>query len=104
MQAGKLAHKITLQRETETIAATGSPVKVWTTIGTVRAEVVQMTSTEFLTGYGQAENGTIIFRIRYRPGITTADRVRYAGQVYDLKEVTEIGRKRGLELRGVSTA
>ncbi|MNV91444.1 Phage head-tail joining protein [compost metagenome] len=70
----------------------------------MRAEIVQQSATEFLTGFGEAESGTIIFRIRYLPGITTADRVTYAGMAYDLKEVTEIGRRRGLELRAVATS
>eukprot|EP01035_Chromulina_nebulosa_P036820 gene36820-49660_t len=89
-------------RETETVGASGSVLKTWATVATVRAEVVQQTATEFLTGYGEAEDGSIIFRIRYRPGITTADRVSYSGEVFDLKEITEIGRRRGLELRGPS--
>ena len=63
-----------------------------------------MTAAPFPTRFGEAENGTIVFRVRYLAGITTADRVSYAGQVYDLKEVTEIGRRRGLELRAVATA
>lgn len=104
MQAGKLHSRINLQRSVETVTSTGAVQRIWTTICTLRAEVVQRTATEFLAGYGEAENGTIIFRIRYRPGITTADRIRYAGQFYDLEEIKEIGRQRGLELRGVSTA
>lgn len=104
MQAGKLSSTITIQRQTETVTASGGVVKTWADLATVRAEIVQQTATEFLAGYGEAEDGTIIFRVRFRPGITTADRVSYAGRVYDLKEIKEIGRKRGLELRGVSTA
>ena len=104
MQAGKLSSTITIQLQTETVTASGGVVKTWADLDTVRAEVVQQTATEFLTGYGEAEDGTIIFRVRFRPGITTADRVSYAGRVYDLKEIKEIGRRRGLELRGVSTA
>lgn len=104
MQAGKLNRTIILQREIETVRPSGAVVKTWTALATVRAEVVQQSATEFLTGYGEAEDGSVIFRVRYRPGITTADRVSYAGRVYDLKEITEIGRRCGLELRGVSTS
>jgi SPP1 family predicted phage head-tail adaptor len=104
MQAGKLSSTITIQRQAETVLASGNVTKSWTDHATMRAEVVQQSATEYLTGYGEAEDGTIIFRVRYRPGITTADRVSYAGRVYDLKEIKELGRRRGLELRGVSTA
>lgn len=99
MRAGKLDRTITLQRLAATKNEHHTPVSAWLNIATVRAEIVTQSASEFLTGFGEAENGTIVFRVRYLAGITTADRVSYAGQVYDLKEVTEIGRRRGLELR-----
>ncbi|MBZ9694540.1 phage head closure protein [Mesorhizobium sp. CO1-1-9] len=104
MRAGKLDRTISIERKTETVSPTGAVVTAWLNIATVRAEIVTQSASEFLTGFGEAENGTIVFRVRYLAGITTADRVSYAGQVYDLKEVTEIGRRRGLELRAVATA
>lgn len=104
MRAGKLDRTISIERKTETVSPTGAVVSAWLNIATVRAEIVTQSASEFLTGFGEAENGTVVFRVRYLAGITTADRVSYAGQVYDLKEVTEIGRRRGLELRAVATA
>jgi SPP1 family predicted phage head-tail adaptor len=104
LNIGKMDRRITIERETETVSPSGDVVKAWAPIATAWAEIVQQSATEFFTGYGEAETGTAIFRVRYRPGITTADRVTYAGKVYDLKEVAEIGRQDGLELRGVATA
>lgn len=104
MRAGKLDRFITIERSTETKNQHHTPVSAWTTIAAVRAEIVTQSASEFLTGFGEAEAGTIIFRIRYLPSITIADRVAYAGKVYDLKEVTEIGRRRGIELRAVATS
>ncbi|WP_412033152.1 phage head closure protein [Nitratireductor aquimarinus] len=104
MQAGKLDRKICIERLTETVSATGAISNTWTTFTIARAQIVTQSATEFLAGFGEAESGTIVFRIRYLAGITTADRITYAGQLYDLKEVTEIGRRRGLELRAVVTA
>lgn len=103
MRAGKLDRTIAVERKTETVTPSGSVVTAWTNLATVRAEIVQQSASEFLTGFGEAEAGTVIFRIRYLPDITTADRVTYAGQVYDLKEIVEIGRRRGLELRATAT-
>ena len=40
-----------------------------------------------------------MFQIRYLAGITTADRVTFDGATYDIDEIAELGRKRGLELR-----
>ncbi len=104
MRAGQLNRVISIDRLTTTLNGNRSSVSAWTNIDTVRAEIVQQSATEFLSGFGEAESGTIIFRIRYLPGITTADRVTYAGKPYDLKEVSEIGRRRGLELRAVATS
>jgi SPP1 family predicted phage head-tail adaptor len=104
MRAGKLDRTITLERKSETVSETRTVVVTWTNIATVRAEIVTQSASEFLTGFGEAESGTIVFRIRYLAGITTADRVSYAGKVYDLKEITEIGRRRGLELRAVAVS
>jgi len=104
MRAGKLDRTIAIERKTETVTPAGGVVAAWLNIATVRAEIVTQSASEFLTGFGEAENGTIVFRVRYLAGITTADRVTYAGQVYDLKEVTELGRRRGLELRAVATS
>lgn len=104
MRAGKLDRTIAIERQIETVKPSGAVATTWANIDTVRAEIVQQSASEFLTGFGEAENGSIVFRIRYLPGITTADRVSYAGTVYDLKEITEIGRRRGLEIRAVATS
>ncbi|WP_105386067.1 phage head closure protein [Neorhizobium alkalisoli] len=100
LNIGNMDRRITIDRQTETVNPSGDVVKAWTPVAMVWAEVLQQTATEFFTGYGEAETGTMIFRVRYRPGITTADRVTYNGQSYGLKEIKEIGRFEALELRG----
>jgi SPP1 family predicted phage head-tail adaptor len=102
MRAGKLDRSITIERQTETVLPTGAAVSAWSTIASVRAEVVQTTASEIATSYGEAQDGSLTFRVRYLLGITTADRVTYAGQAYDLKTVIEIGRRRSLELMAVA--
>jgi SPP1 family predicted phage head-tail adaptor len=100
LNIGNMDRRITIERKVETKKHTGSVVPTWTPIATVWAEVLQQTANEFFTGYGEAETGTVIFRVRYRPGITTADRVTYNGTAYGLKEIKELGRRDALELRG----
>ncbi|GGA77979.1 hypothetical protein GCM10011491_01440 [Brucella endophytica] len=100
LNIGKLDRRITIERETEIVKPSGSVVKVWTPLATVWAEVLQQTASEFFTGYGEAETSTVIFRVRYRPGITTADRVSFNGTAYGIKEIKELGRRDALELRG----
>lgn len=100
LNIGQLDRRISIERETETVTPSGSVVKAWAPIATLWAEVLQQTASEFFTGYGEAETGTVIFRVRYRPGITTADRVTYDGTAYGIKEIKELGRRDALELRG----
>lgn len=102
IRAGKLDHQITIERQTETVWASGTVSKDWAPVTTVRAELVQRGADEYLTGYGEAENGNAVFRIRYLAGITTADRVSCDGITYDIDEIAELGRKRALELRAVA--
>ncbi len=99
LNIGAMNRRITIERLTETISASGDVTKAWTEIASTWAQLIQQSTTEFFTGYGEAETGSVIFRIRWRTGITTADRVTYAGTAYDIKEVKEIGWRDGLELR-----
>ncbi|WP_083101399.1 phage head closure protein [Pseudophaeobacter leonis] len=102
IRAGKLDRQITIERQTETVAASGAVLKTWAPVATVRAELVQRNADEYLAGFGEAESGNAVFRIRYLAGITTADRVTCDGTTYDIDEIAELGRKRALELRTVA--
>ena len=99
IRSGNLDRQITLERKSETVSVSGAVMSAWSEIATVRAELVQQSADEYLRGYGEAEQGNLIFRIRYLDGLTTADRVIYEGAAYDVDQIAELGRRRGLELR-----
>jgi SPP1 family predicted phage head-tail adaptor len=99
MRAGKLDRTITIERRAETLDAYGVPSESWTTLATVRAELVQSSTREFLAAYGTEAEPATVFRIRYVAGLTTADRVTYAGEALNIVELKETGRRRGLEIR-----
>lgn len=103
MRAAKLDRTIAIEHNAETVSATGATRTAWTNLATVRAEIVTASTSEFLTGFGEAEAGTVVFRVRYLAGITTADRIVFDGRAHNIKEIVEIGRRRGLELRAVAT-
>lgn len=103
MRAGKLDKLITLQRFTSTVDDFGTPVETWADLATLRAQVVQASTEEFIRAGAEADT-VIVFRARYLDGITTADRVAFAGATYDVKEMKEIGRRQGLEIRCVRSA
>lgn len=99
MRAGKLDRSITIQRFTSTVDEYGTPVMTWTDVATVRAQIMQASTEEFIRAYGASDKTVIIFRARWLSGITNADRISYDGANYNIKEVKEIGRRKGLELR-----
>ncbi len=101
MRSGKLDRTIIIERSAETVDEYGRTATTWSTIATIRAEILQASTAEFLRSYGEAETTAIAFRIRAIPGveIRTADRVTYAGEAFNLVEIREIGRRRWLELR-----
>lgn len=103
MRAGKLDRSISIQRFTNTVDEYGTPVQTWTDVATVRAQIVQQSTEEFIRGFGASDETVIIFRMRYLAGVTLADRISYGGVLHNIKEVKEIGRRKGLEVRCVAT-
>jgi SPP1 family predicted phage head-tail adaptor len=101
MRAGKLDRKILVERSTETVDDFGTVTHQWMTLYPLRAELIEQSAQEFMRNYGASSETTVIFRTRFVLGVTVADRVTYDGREYDIKEVKEIGRRRGLELRCV---
>lgn len=104
MRAGKLDRTIVIERATTTVDEYGTPAEGWTTVATVRAQRVKLTTEEFIRAFGSASEAVAVFRIRYVDGLTTADRITCDGETYDLKGIEPIGRRQGLELRAISAA
>lgn len=99
MRAGKLDRTLTLQRLTRIVSPAGTVSDTWADFGTVRAELVSGAVTEVAAGFGETDNSTLVFRIRYRADLTTENRVIYQGRALDLAGILELGRRRALELR-----
>lgn len=102
MRAGKLTKTITIDRFTSTVDEYGTPIENWAEVATVRAQIIQATTEEFMRSFGVSSETAIVFRIRHLDGITLADRVTYQGRHHDLKEIKELGRREGLDLRCVA--
>lgn len=65
----------------------------------VRAQLIEQSTEEFLRSYGETDQTVAIFRIRWRDGITTDNIVKFEERRFNLREVKQIGRRKGLELR-----
>ncbi len=105
MRAGKLDRVIVIQRYTVIgDDGMGNEIQGWGDLVTLRAQIVTASTEEFFRSYGIANDYVVIFRTRYYPSIDPAARIRFDGRNFDIKEVTLIGRNRGLEMRCVRIA
>lgn len=99
MRAGAMDRVIEIQRASESVNSLGQVVAVWSAIATMRAQKIEASTTEFMRAFGASTETAIIFRTRFLDGVTLADRVSYEGNAFNLVDVKEIGRRKGLELR-----
>ncbi len=101
MRSGKLDKQIIIQRYTAIPDGYGGYEEIWSDLATLRAQLVQASTEEFIRAYGASDETVAVFRTRYLAGLKTADRVSFRGLHYDIKEVKEIDRQKGLEIRAV---
>lgn len=99
MRAGSLDRTITVQRLAETRDEYGGTSTGWTDVATVRAQLIEQATSDFMQGAGEEARRIAVFRCRWIAGLTNADRVMFEGLAYDVEQVKEIGRRRGVELR-----
>lgn len=103
MRSGKLDRTIRIDRyQSDGVDDFGTPGETFTPLATMRAEVVQASTEEFIRESGGSDEAIVIFRTRWLAGVTNADRISYGGDVLNIKEVKEIGRREGLELRAIA--
>ncbi len=99
MRAGKLDKVITLQRTTYVDDGYGGQIPTNEDFATMRAQVLQASTEEFIRAWGTSAETAVIFRTRYRADLNTLVRVVYDGKGFDIVELKPIGRNRGWELR-----
>lgn len=99
MKSGKLVHVIEIQRGSATVNAAGTPTTTWVKLATLRAELVERSTEEFLRNAGETTETTIVFRTRFLSGVLDSDQVSFDGGIYDIGELVTIGRNKGLEIR-----
>ncbi|WP_296580063.1 phage head closure protein [Xanthobacter sp.] len=102
MKAGQMDRRITIERGTEARDADGVLTTTWAPVATLWASLIQSSTSEFLQGSGLQGDTATIFRIRWLAGVTLLDRIRFDGVGYDIKEIKELGRRRGLEIRTIA--
>lgn len=89
MKAGDLGQKISLERIIEGSDELGQPLTEWLPIVNTWAAVEPLAGREYIAAAAIQSEVTTRVRLRYRPGITSADRVNHEGRVYNIVSVID---------------
>lgn len=92
--AGDLRERVELQTATQTRDAIGGIVMTWATTATLWAKVEQMSAREQWHREQLRASAGWRVTIRHRTGVTTKQRVVWAGRTLEITGVTDIEQKR----------
>ena len=90
MQAGTLDQRIELQELVEGFDDYGQPLSEWQTYLSAWAAVEPLTGREYLAAMQNQSETTIRVRLRYRPGIKSAMRVKHGAKLYGIQSVIDV--------------
>lgn len=96
----KMDRRITIEQNTPTTGASGEQVPSWSTLATVWAQVLPVKAMERWTSQQMQVQIDAKFRIRYRSDVTAQHRIVFEGRTYDIQGVSEVPRRRALEIVG----
>jgi SPP1 family predicted phage head-tail adaptor len=98
MRAGNLDRVIELQSRSTGLDLYGTPIDVWTTFATMRAQLLANATDDREGARGKTTDAVLTFRTRWLDGVTLENRVVYQGNQFTISQVKEIGRRVGLDL------
>lgn len=99
MRAGKMDRRVTLLKWQETGRdALNTPIENWVAVATVWAQQRTERGAERFSAAQIAGAKVMTFHIRHRSDIGVKDRISYEGQVFEISDVRELGRRVGSEI------
>lgn len=101
MRAGLLDRKISIVNVSTAVDIYGQPTTTEVVIATPWANFLQQSAREWLRNGITATETKAVFRTRYIEGVTTNYVLEYDGERWDITEVREIGRRKGLDIYAV---
>lgn len=84
-----MSQRISVSRLEQGQDEIGQPVNQWTPLFTTWAAVEPLAGREFFAAGGGQSEVTTRVRLRYRPGVTSADRVSHEGREYGIVSVID---------------
>lgn len=88
MHAGKLRHRVSLQKPVKTQnPSTGAVVNSWQETAKLWAEVAPLSAREFVAAQATQSEVTTRITIRFRSDVTPKNRIVYAGKIFNIEGV-----------------
>ena len=99
MRPGKMDRVLTIQRLTASAPDdAGVPVETWADLVTLRAVKLQGAAADTEHDEITLTDTRVKLQTWYYDGLSLEDRATYEGGAYQIKYISEIGRRRGLEI------
>ena len=89
MNAGQLDQKVSIERLQQGQDELGQPFTAWVPVFTVWAAVEPLAGREYMAAAAAQSEVSTRIRLRYRPGMTSADRVNHGGKLYGITSVID---------------
>jgi SPP1 family predicted phage head-tail adaptor len=97
MKAGKLRHRVSIQRSTPTDNEVGEGVLGWATIATVWAAIETLNGRELMRAQAAGANSTSKITIRYYSGLTVKDQILFGARTFEINSIQNTD-ERNIEL------
>lgn len=95
ISAGKLRHRVVLERQIHSRDEHGGVVVTWSTEAELWAEIVPLSGREFIAAQATQAGVNTRITIRWREGVTPAMRVRHGQDIYNIQAVLPDATLRG---------
>ena len=99
MRAGNLDRSIVIESRTTALDLYGAPADAWATFATMRAQLMQYVTADRETSRGNVTDTIVTFRTRWLDAVTLDHRVVYEDEAFTIRQIVEIGRRVGLDLK-----
>jgi len=89
MQSGKLRHKISIEKVSETINDAGEVTENWTEFANIWAQIMPLVGREYWSSRQVESKVTGKIRIRYLPGVTPKMRINSNNRIYNIDPINK---------------
>lgn len=89
MNAGQLDQRVSIERQVSTQDEIGQPINAWLPIVSCWASVLPISGREYFAAAAMQASVTTRVTMRFRPGITAADRIKHGDKVYGIESVID---------------